>query len=102
MINTTVQNQKNKILSHLNKPFNFDDKEFTKLNWSTKMVLSGNTENFYNGKFADLEFSYQNLKDSKNNTIDHRTITFTKEDIGKLLREMTKIKENLNKISSIK
>lgn len=89
-------------MSHLNRPFNFDDKEFKKLNWSTKVVLSGNTENFYNGKYADLEFSYQNHKGTNNSTIEHRTITFTKEDIGKLLKEMNKIKENLNKINSIK
>ena len=34
--------------------------------------------------------------------IEHKTITFTNENINVLLKEMYKIKENLNKISSIK
>ena len=65
------------------------------------MVLSGNSENFHGGKFADLEFCYKkaNGDDSR---IEHKTITFTKEDITVLMKEMYKIKENLNKITSIK
>ena len=94
-------NNKNAIVDYINKPFNFDTKEFEKLNWSTKMVLSGNSENFHGGKFADLEFCYKKAN-GEDNRIEHKTITFTKEDINVLLKEMYKIKENLNKISSIK
>ena len=65
------------------------------------MVLSGNSENFHGGKFADLEFCYKKAN-GEDNRIEHKTITFTKEDINVLLKEMYKIKENLNKISSIK
>ena len=91
-------NNKNAIVDYINKPFNFD---IEKLNWSTKMVLSGNSENFHGGKFADLEFCYKKAN-GEDNRIEHKTITFTKEDINVLLKEMYKIKENLNKISSIK
>ena len=100
-INVIAMNNKNAIVDYINKPFNFDAKEFEKLNWSTKMVLSGNSDNYHGGKFADLEFCYKkaNGDDSR---IEHKTITFTKEDITVLMKEMNKIKENLNKITSIK
>ena len=73
--------------------------EFKKLTWSTKAVLSGKSENFQSEKFADFEFSYKNEDEKK---LQHKTITFTKEDVGYIMKEFGKIKENLNKISSIK
>ena len=100
-INVIAMNNKNAIVDYINKPFNFDAKEFQKLNWSTKMVLSGNSENFHGGKFADLEFCYKKAS-GDDSRIEPKTITFTKEDITVLMKEMNKIKENLNKITSIK
>ena len=38
------------------------------------MILS---ENYYNGKYADIEFSYNN----NDKVIKHKNITFTKNDI---------------------
>ena len=68
-------NNKNAIVDYINKPFNFDTKEFEKLNWSTKMVLSGNSENFHGGKFADLEFCYKKAN-GEDNRIEHKKVSF--------------------------
>jgi hypothetical protein len=94
-----VLNQKSDIVNTLNKPFEFAGSELKKLNWATKMVLSGNAENYYNGKYADLEFAY--IQSTKQNNVAHKTISFTKNDIDKVINEFKKIKDNLNKINTI-
>lgn len=100
MIETSAKNQRNDIVNHLNHKFNSSNKELVKLNWATKMILAGNTEDYYNGRFVDLEFAYSS-DDSKQN-IQHKTISLTKEDIGVVLNEFNLIKENLNRINAIK
>jgi hypothetical protein len=97
-IDLIVQTQKDTILDYLNKDFNSDYKnKLKKINWSTKMILSGNSDNYYNGKYVDIEFSYNN----NDNDIKHKNITFFKEDIMKVLKEFDKIKNNLEKIKQV-
>ena len=97
-IDLIVQTQKDTILDYLNKDFNSDYKnKLKKINWSTKMILSGNSDNYYNGKYADIEFSYNN----NTNVIKHKNITFTKNDIDKVMKEFETIKLNLEKIKKI-
>jgi hypothetical protein len=97
-IDLIVQTQKDTILDYLNKDFNSDYKnKLKKINWSTKMILSGNSDNYYNGKYADIEFSYNN----NTNVIKHKNITFTKNDIDKVMKEFETIKLNLEKIKQI-
>ena len=97
-IDLNVQTQKDTILDYLNKDFNSDYKnKLKKINWSTKMILSGNSDNYYNGKYADIEFSYNN----NTNVIKHKNITFTKNDIEKVMKEFETIKLNLEKIKQI-
>ena len=97
-IDLNVQTQKDTILDYLNKDFNSDYKnKLKKINWSTKMILSGNSDNYYNGKYADIEFSYNN----NTNVIKHKNITFTKNDIDKVMKEFETIKLNLEKIKQI-
>ena len=97
-IDLNVQTQKDTILDYLNKDFNSDYKnKLKKINWSTKMILSGNSDNYYNGKYADIEFSYNN----NTNVIKHKNITFTKNDIDKVMKEFETIKLNLEKIKKI-
>ena len=47
------------------------------------MILSENSDNYYNGKYADIEFSYNN----NDKVIKHKNITFTKNDIDKVMKE---------------
>ena len=97
-IDLIIQTQKDNILDYLNKDFNSDYKnKLKKINWSTKMILSGNSDNYYNGKYADIEFSYNN----NTNVIKHKNITFTKNDIEKVMKEFETIKLNLEKIKQI-
>ena len=97
-IDLIVQTQKDTILDYLNKDFNSDYKnKLKKINWSTKMILSGNSDNYYNGKYADIEFSYNN----NTNVFKHKNITFTKNDIDKVMKEFETIKLNLEKIKQI-
>ena len=97
-IDLIIQTQKDNILDYLNKDFNSDYKnKLKKINWSTKMILSGNSDNYYNGKYADIEFSYNN----NTNVIKHKNITFTKNDIDKVMKEFETIKLNLEKIKQI-
>ena len=97
-IDLIIQTQKDNILDYLNKDFNSDYKnKLKKINWSTKMILSGNSDNYYNGKYADIEFSYNN----NTNVIKHENITFTKNDIEKVMKEFETIKLNLEKIKQI-
>ena len=97
-IDLIIQTQKDNILDYLNKNFNYIYKnKLKKINWSTKMILSGNSDNYYNGKYADIEFSYNN----NTNVIKHKNITFTKNYIEKVMKEFETIKLNLEKIKQI-
>ena len=96
--------QKNDIINYLNKKFNFSYREFTKVNWVLKGILAGKNENTFNEKFAELEFSYvdNNLNYDFYKNIKHTKITLLKNDIQKVMNELNRIKDNLNKISEIK
>ena len=97
-IDLIIQSQRNDIIDFLNREFNSDNmNKLKKINWSTKMILSGNSDNYYNGKYVDIEFSYNN----NDNKIKHKNITFFKEDIMKVLKEFDKIKNNLEKIKQV-
>jgi hypothetical protein len=97
-IDLIIQSQRNDIIDFLNREFNSDNmNKLKKINWSTKMILSGNSDNYYNGKYVDIEFSYNN----NDNDIKHKNITFFKEDIMKVLKEFDKIKNNLEKIKQV-
>ena len=97
-IDLIIQSQRNDIIDFLNKDFTSDNmNKLKKVNWSTKMILSGNSDNYYNGKYVDIEFSYNN----NDNDIKHKNITFFKEDIMKVLKEFDKIKNNLEKIKQV-
>ena len=97
-IDLIIQSKRNEIIDFLNKEFISDNmNKLKKINWSTKMILSGNSDNYYNGKYVDIEFSYNN----NDNKIKHKNITFFKEDIMKVLKEFDKIKNNLYKIKQI-
>ena len=97
-IDLIIQSQRNDIIDFLNKDFISDNmNKLKKINWSTKMILSGNSDNYYNGKYVDIEFSYNN----NDNDIKHKNITFFKEDIMKVLKEFDKIKNNLEKIKQV-
>lgn len=100
MIDTSAKTQRNDIINHMNQKFTSNDKELVKLNWATKMILAGNTEDYYNGRYVDLEFAYAS-DDSKKN-IQHKTISLTKEDIDVVLKEFQLIKENISRIGAIK
>ena len=97
-IDLIIQSQRNDIIDFLNREFNSDNmNKLKKINWSTKMILSGNSDNYYNGKYVDIEFSYNN----NDNNIKQKNITFFKEDVMKVLKEFDKIKNNLEKIKQI-
>ena len=97
-IDLIIQSKRNEIIDFLNKEFMSENmNKLKKINWSTKMILSGNSDNYYNGKYVDIEFSYNN----NDNDIKHKNITFFKEDIMKVLKEFDKIKNNLYKIKQI-
>ena len=97
ILENCVKNQREEIIDFLNRKFNDDNNKLKKINWSTKMILSGtSSENHYNGKFVDIEFNY-----SKNGEeIKHKNITFFKNDVKKFIKELNKIKENLEKIKN--
>ena len=93
-----VDSQKEEIISHLNK--DFDSKNINKLdkmNWNTKIILQGNGENFYEQKYCDVQFAYHNneLK------VKHKNITFFKNDINKVLKELNNIKSNLRQMKNL-
>ena len=95
---STVDAQKEEIISHLNKDFvSKNINKLDKMNWNTKIILQGNGENFYEQKYCDVQFAYHNneLK------IKHKNITFFKNDISKVLKELNNIKSNLQKIKSL-
>ena len=95
---TTVEGQKEEIISHLNKDFvSKNINKLDKMNWNTKIILQGNGDNFYDKKYCDVQFAYHNneLK------IKHKNITFFKNDLDKVLKELNNIKSNLQKIKSI-
>ena len=97
-IDLIIQSKRNGIIDFLNKEFMSENmNKLKKINWSTKMILSGNSDNYYNGKYVDIEFSYNN----NDNKIKHKNITFFKEDVMKVLKEFDKIKNNLEKIKQI-
>ena len=97
-IDLIIQSKRNGIIDFLNKEFMSENmNKLKKINWSTKMILSGNSDNYYNGKYVDIEFSYNN----NDNNIKHKNITFFKEDVMKVLKEFDKIKNNLEKIKQI-
>jgi hypothetical protein len=97
-IDLIIQSKRNGIIDFLNKEFMSENmNKLKKINWSTKMILSGNSDNYYNGKYADIEFSYNN----NTNVIKHKNITFTKNDIDKVMKEFETIKLNLEKIKQI-
>ena len=95
---STVEAQKEEIISHLNKDFlSKNINKIDKMNWNTKTILQGNGENFYEHKYCDVQFAYHN-NDSK---IKHKNITFFKNDLNKVLKELNNIKNNLQKIKSL-
>ena len=95
---STVDAQKEEIISHLNKDFvSKNINKLDKMNWNTKIILQGNGDNFYEQKYSDVQFAYHNneLK------IKHKNITFFKNDISKVLKELNNIKSNLQKIKNL-
>jgi hypothetical protein len=98
ILKNCVENQRDEIIDYLNRKFNDNNNKLKKINWSTKMILSGmSSENHYNGKYVDIEFNY-----CKNeNVIKHKNITFLKDDVKKFIKELNKIKENLDKIKNV-
>jgi len=95
---STVESQKEEIISHLNKDFvSKNINKLNKMNWNTKIILQGNGENFYDQKYCDIQFAYHN-NDQK---IKHKNITFFKNDLNKVLKELNNIKSNLQKIKSL-
>jgi len=94
----TVEAQKEEIISHLNKDFvSKNINKLDKMNWNTKIILQGNGENFYDQKYCDVQFAYHN-NDLK---IKHKNITFFKDDLNKVLKELNNIKSNLQQIKTI-
>ena len=95
---TLVEAQKEEIISNLNKDFTGKNiNKLNKMNWNTKIILQGNGENFYEKKYCDIQFAYHN-NDMK---IQHKNITFFKDDLNKVLKEFKNIKTNLDKIKSL-
>ena len=95
---TTVEAQKEDIISYLNKDFvSKNINKLDKMNWSTKIILQGNGENFYDQKYCDVQFSYHNNEQK----IKHKNITFFKNDLNKVLKELYNIKSNLQQIKNI-
>ena len=95
---STVEAQKEEIISHLNKDFvSKNINKLDKMNWNTKIILQGNGENFYEKKYCDIQFAYHN-NDMK---IKHKNITFFKDDLNKVLKEFRNIKDNLDKIKNL-
>ena len=47
------------------------------------MILSKYSDNYYYGKYVDIEFSYNN----NDKVIKHKNIIFTKNDIEKVMKE---------------
>ena len=95
---STFEAQKEEVISHLNKDFvSKNINKLDKMNWNTKIILQGNGENFYDQKYCDIQFAYHNneLK------IKHKNITFFKNDLNKVLKELNNIKSNLQKIKSL-
>lgn len=103
-VDSVINTKKNEIITHLNKKFNFSAKEYVKVSWALKGILSAKGDNYYSEKFADLEFSFKN--NNSNNIggelISHKKITLDKNDVQKFIRELSEIKENLKNISEIK
>ena len=94
----TVDAQKEEIISHLNKDFvSKNINKLDQMNWNTKIILQGNGDNFYEQKYCDIQFAYHNneLKTK------HKNITFFKNDINKVLKELNNIKSNLQKIKNL-
>ena len=94
----TVDAQKEEIISHLNKDFvSKNINKLDQMNWNTKIILQGNGDNFYEQKYCDVQFAYHNneLK------IKHKNITFFKNDLSKVLKELNNIKSNLQKIKNL-
>ena len=95
---TTVEAQKEEIISHLNKDFTAKNiNKLDKMNWNTKIILQGNGENFYEKKYCDIQFAHHN-NDMK---IKHKNITFFKDDLNKVLKEFRNIKDNLDRIKNL-
>ena len=94
----TVDAQKEEIISHLNKDFvSKNINKLDQMNWNTKIILQGNGDNFYEQKYCDIQFAYHNneLKTK------HKNITFFKNDLSKVLKELNNIKSNLQKIKNL-
>ena len=95
---TIVEAQKEDIISHLNKDFIPKNvNKLDKMSWNTKIILQGNSDNFYDQKFCDIQFAYHNNEMK----IKHKNITFFKNDINKILKEFNNIKNNLDSIKGI-
>ena len=95
---TIVESEKEKIISHLNKEFSSKNiNKLDKMTWNTKIILQGNGENFYEKKYCDIQFAYHN-NDMK---IKHKNMTFFKDDLNKVIKELKNIKDNLDKIKSL-
>ena len=95
---STFEAQKEEVISHLNKDFvSKNINKLDKMNWNTKIILQGNGDNFYDQKYCDIQFAYHNneLK------IKHKNITFFKNDLKKVIKELNNIKSNLQKIKSL-
>ena len=95
---STVEAQKEEIISHLNREFvSKSVNKLDKMNWNTKIILQGNGDNFYDQKYCDIQFAYHNneLK------VKHKNITFFKNDLNKVLKELNNIKEKKKKIKSL-
>lgn len=95
-IMNVVNAKRSEILNNINSIFNEGKGIYTGITWSTKSILSSNRDCYYDRKYSEVDLSYQ-IKDVH----EHKSLSFTKEDIGRLLQELGRIKENLNKINNI-
>ena len=95
---STFEAQKEEIISHLNKDFvSKNINKLDKMNWNTKIILQGNGDNFYDQKYCDIQFAYHNNE----LRIKQKNITFFKNDLNKVLKELNNIKSNLQAIKKI-
>jgi len=56
-----VNSKRSDILNHLNNNFNQNEKIYRNLNWSIKSIVSANKDNFYQERYSDVEFLYNNV-----------------------------------------
>lgn len=98
----TLQKSKETIFNSFNREF-MDDKTFliNNIDWNVKTIISSssmNDDSNHQVRVADLELNL----DDRDNKSKFLNLTMTKKDINKLNLEMTRIKENILSIKSLK